>query len=106
MSNQASSVLLGLAWLISVKSPSESFLSHLDSLRDSKTSLAPSTQSLMLERSFGSQTTLNGTEEALALSNMATSKHGKRLHNPVVRILDAQVTLPIGHTVISPWKYG
>eukprot|EP00063_Salmo_salar_P079194 XP_014054029.1 PREDICTED: LOW QUALITY PROTEIN: FERM and PDZ domain-containing protein 2 [Salmo salar] len=61
-----------------------------DSLRDSKTSLAPSTQSLMLERSFGSQTTLNGTEEALALSNMATSKHGKRLHNPVVRILDAQ----------------
>ncbi|XP_038847605.1 tyrosine-protein phosphatase non-receptor type 13-like isoform X2 [Salvelinus namaycush] len=62
-----------------------------DSLRDSKTSLAPSTQSLMLERGFGSQTTLNGTEEALALSNMATSKHGKRLHNPVVRILDAQV---------------
>ncbi|XP_042184045.1 tyrosine-protein phosphatase non-receptor type 13-like [Oncorhynchus tshawytscha] len=61
------------------------------SLRDSKTSLAPSTQSLMLERGFGSQTTLNGTEEALALSNMATSKHGKRLHNPVVRILDAQL---------------
>uniref|UniRef100_A0A4W5QBV9 Uncharacterized protein n=1 Tax=Hucho hucho TaxID=62062 RepID=A0A4W5QBV9_9TELE len=61
------------------------------SLRDSKTSLAPSTQSLMLERGFGSQTTLNGTEEALALSNMATSKHGKRLHIPVVRILDAQV---------------
>nr|XP_029496869.1 tyrosine-protein phosphatase non-receptor type 13-like isoform X1 [Oncorhynchus nerka] len=61
------------------------------SLRDSKTSLAPSTQSLMLERGFGSQTTLNGTEAALALSNMATSKHGKRLHNPVVRILDAQV---------------
>ncbi|XP_041722869.2 tyrosine-protein phosphatase non-receptor type 13 [Coregonus clupeaformis] len=69
------------------------------SLRDSKTSLAPSTLNLMLERGIGSQTTLSGTEfhpameeleEALALSNMATPKHGKRLHIPVVRILDAQ----------------
>ncbi|CAB1343360.1 unnamed protein product, partial [Coregonus sp. 'balchen'] len=70
-----------------------------NSLRDSKTSLAPSTLNLMLERGIGSQTTLSGTEfhpameeleEALALSNMATPKHGKRLHIPVVRILDAQ----------------
>nr|XP_046215022.1 FERM and PDZ domain-containing protein 2-like isoform X2 [Oncorhynchus gorbuscha] len=69
------------------------------SLRDSKTSLAPSTMSLMLERGIGSQTTLSGTEfqpameeleEALALSNLATPKHGKRLHIPEVRILDAQ----------------
>uniref|UniRef100_A0A8C7J393 FERM and PDZ domain containing 2 n=1 Tax=Oncorhynchus kisutch TaxID=8019 RepID=A0A8C7J393_ONCKI len=67
------------------------------SLRDSKTSLAP--MSLMLERGIGCQTTLSGTEfqpameeleEALALSNLATPKHGKRLHIPVVRILDAQ----------------
>nr|XP_029525786.1 tyrosine-protein phosphatase non-receptor type 13-like isoform X2 [Oncorhynchus nerka] len=69
------------------------------SLRDSKTSLAPSTMSLMLERGIGCQTTLSGTEfqpameeleEALSLSNLATPKHGKRLHIPVVRILDAQ----------------
>ena len=54
----------------------------------------------MLERGFGSQATLSGSEfrpameeleEALALSNMATPKHGKRLHVPVVRILDPQV---------------
>jgi hypothetical protein len=56
----------------------------------------------MLERGIGSQTTLSGTEfqpameeleEALALSNLATPKHGKRLHIPEVRILDAQVML-------------
>ena len=97
----------GLVWhgsllLISVKSTSLSLLSHADSLRDSKTSLAPSTMSLMVERGIGCQTTLSGTEfqpameeleEALALSNLATPKHGKRLHIPVVRILDAQVIL-------------
>ncbi|XP_034148806.1 tyrosine-protein phosphatase non-receptor type 13 isoform X2 [Esox lucius] len=65
------------------------------SLRDSKTSLTPSSLSLMFE----SPTTFNGTEfrpaveeleEALVLSNMATPKQGKRLHIPVVRILDTQ----------------
>ena len=30
-------------------------------------------------------------EEALALANMAAPKLGRRLHVPVVRILDAQV---------------
>uniref|UniRef100_UPI003AAC9320 tyrosine-protein phosphatase non-receptor type 13 n=1 Tax=Centroberyx gerrardi TaxID=166262 RepID=UPI003AAC9320 len=69
------------------------------SLKDSKSSLSQSTLGLALERGFGSQTTLSGTEyrpameeleEALALSNMATPKHGRRLHIPVVRILDAQ----------------
>ena len=53
-----------------------------------------------MERGFGSQTTLSGTEfrpaveeleEAITLSNMATPKQGKRLHIPVVRIHDAQV---------------
>ncbi|KAM3862683.1 LOW QUALITY PROTEIN: tyrosine-protein phosphatase non-receptor type 13 [Diretmus argenteus] len=69
------------------------------SLRDRKTSLSQSTLGLTLERGFGSQTTLSATEyfpameeleEALALSNMATFKHGRTLHIPVVRILDAQ----------------
>ncbi|KAM6956345.1 tyrosine-protein phosphatase non-receptor type 13 [Aplochiton taeniatus] len=69
------------------------------SFRDSKSSLAPSTLSLMLEKGFGSQTTLSGTEfrpameeleEAIALSNMATPKQSRKLHIPVVRILDAK----------------
>ena len=56
---------------------------------------------MALEKGFGSQTTLNSTEfrpameeleEALALANMATPKLGRRLHVPVVRILDAQVS--------------
>uniref|UniRef100_A0A087XFE2 Uncharacterized protein n=1 Tax=Poecilia formosa TaxID=48698 RepID=A0A087XFE2_POEFO len=54
---------------------------------------------LSLERSFGSQTTLSGTEfrppveeleEAIILSSMATPKHNRKLHIPVVRIHDAQ----------------
>lgn len=70
------------------------------SLRDSKSSLSQSTLGLALERGFGSQTTLSGSEyrpaveeleEAINLSNMATPKMGKRLHIPVVRIHDAQV---------------
>ncbi|XP_067092678.1 tyrosine-protein phosphatase non-receptor type 13 [Osmerus mordax] len=80
------------------------------SLRDSKTSLAPSGLGRMLERGFGSQTTLSGSEfrpameeleEALALSNMATPKHGKRLHIPVVRILDAQEVLSRSSSICS-----
>ncbi|XP_029926756.1 tyrosine-protein phosphatase non-receptor type 13 [Myripristis murdjan] len=69
------------------------------SLKDSKSSLSQSSLGLALEKGFGSQTTLSGTEyrpamdeleEALVLSNMATPKQGRRLHIPVVRILDAQ----------------
>lgn len=76
------------------------FVSPAASLRDSKTSLSQSTLGLALERGFGSQTTLSGSEyrpameeleEAINLSNMATPKMGKRLHIPVVRIHDAQV---------------
>lgn len=71
-----------------------------ESLKDSKSSLSQSTLGLALERSFGSQTTLSGTEyrpgveeleEAISLSNMATPKQSRRLHIPVVRIHDAQV---------------
>ncbi len=71
-----------------------------ESLRESKSSLSQSTLGLALERGFGSQTTLSGTEyrpamdeleEAITLSNMATPKQGKKLHIPVVRIHDAQV---------------
>lgn len=70
------------------------------SLKDSKSSLSQSTLGLALERGFGSQTTLSGSEfrpameeleEAISLSSMATPKQGKRLHIPVVRIHDAQV---------------
>lgn len=55
---------------------------------------------MALERGFGSQTTLSGSEyrpameeleEAISLSSMATPRLGKRLHIPVVRIHDAQV---------------
>lgn len=58
------------------------------------------TLGLALEKGFGSQTTLSGTEyrpameeleEAITLSNMATPKQSRRLHIPVVRIHDAQV---------------
>ncbi|XP_051935454.1 tyrosine-protein phosphatase non-receptor type 13 isoform X1 [Hippocampus zosterae] len=68
-------------------------------LKDSKNSLCQSTLGLALERSFGSQTTLSGTEyrhamdeleEAITLSNMATPKQNRKLHIPVVRIHDAQ----------------
>ncbi|XP_030235558.1 tyrosine-protein phosphatase non-receptor type 13 [Gadus morhua] len=69
------------------------------SLKDSKSFLTQSNLGLALEKGFGSQTTLNSTEfrpameeleEALALANMAAPKLGRRLHVPVVRILDAQ----------------
>lgn len=69
-------------------------------LKDSRSSLSQSTLGLALEKGFGSQTTLCGTEyrpamdeleEAMTLSNMATPKQSKRLHIPVVRIHDAQV---------------
>lgn len=62
--------------------------------------MSQSTLGLALERGFGSQTTLSGSEyrpvmeeleEAISLSNMATSKQNRRLHIPVVRIHDAQV---------------
>lgn len=71
-----------------------------DSLKDRNSSLSQSTLGLALERSFGSQTTLCGTEfrpaveeleEAITLSSMATPKQSRRLHIPVVRIHDAQV---------------
>ena len=71
-----------------------------ESLKDSKSILSQSTFGLALDRGFGSQSTLSGTEyrpaveeveEAITLSNMATPKQGKRLHIPVVRIHDAQV---------------
>ncbi|KAJ8014061.1 hypothetical protein DPEC_G00036340 [Dallia pectoralis] len=69
------------------------------SLRDSKTSLTPSSVNLMFDKGFETPTTLSGTdfrpaveelEEAMVLSMVATPKQGKRLHIPVVRILDAQ----------------
>ncbi|XP_037320731.2 tyrosine-protein phosphatase non-receptor type 13 [Pungitius pungitius] len=70
------------------------------SLKDRSKSLSQSTLGLALERSFGSQTTLSGTEyrpvveeleEAISLSSLATTpKHSRRLHIPVVRIHDAQ----------------
>ncbi|XP_077960978.1 tyrosine-protein phosphatase non-receptor type 13 isoform X3 [Gasterosteus aculeatus] len=70
------------------------------SLKDRARSLSQSTLGLALERSFGSQTTLSGTEyrpvveeleEAISLSSLATTpKHSRRLHIPVVRIHDAQ----------------
>ncbi|KAM7408781.1 hypothetical protein PAMA_002486 [Pampus argenteus] len=80
------------------------------SLRDSKNSLSQSTLGLALERSFGSQTTLSGTEyrpaveeleEAITLSNMATPKQGRRLHIPVVRIHDPQDICSRSPSIIS-----
>ncbi|XP_077470416.1 tyrosine-protein phosphatase non-receptor type 13 [Stigmatopora argus] len=68
-------------------------------LKDSKNSLCQSTLGLALERSFGSQTTLSGTEfrqamdeleDAISLSSMATPKKNRKLHIPVVRIHDPQ----------------
>ncbi|KAM3605890.1 uncharacterized protein V6R79_006675 [Siganus canaliculatus] len=80
------------------------------SLKESKSSLSQSTLGLALERGFGSQTTLSGTEyrpvveeleEAISLSNMATPKQGKRLHIPVVRIHDAQDTCSRSPSILS-----
>lgn len=90
---------------------SASFISPAASLKDSKTSLSQSTLGLALERGFGSQTTLSGSEyrpameeleEAINLSNMATPKMGKRLHIPVVRIHDAQVRASAAQLILAP----
>ncbi|KAK7930822.1 hypothetical protein WMY93_007217 [Mugilogobius chulae] len=79
-------------------------------LKDRASSLSQSSLGLALERSFGSQTTLSGTEyrpameeleEAITLSNMATPKHSKRLHIPVVRIHDAQDVCSRSPSIIS-----
>uniref|UniRef100_A0A1A8B6D0 Protein tyrosine phosphatase, non-receptor type 20 n=1 Tax=Nothobranchius furzeri TaxID=105023 RepID=A0A1A8B6D0_NOTFU len=77
------------------------------SLKDRQGSLSQST--LGLERSFGSQTTLSGTEfrppmdeleEAITLSSMATPKHNRKLHIPVVRIHDAQDVCPRSPSIL------
>ncbi|XP_061914083.1 tyrosine-protein phosphatase non-receptor type 13 isoform X1 [Entelurus aequoreus] len=79
-------------------------------LKDSKNSLCQSTLGLALERSFGSQTTLSGTEfrhamdeleEAITLSSMATPKRNRKLHIPVVRIHDAQDICSRSPSVLS-----
>ncbi|XP_059422060.1 tyrosine-protein phosphatase non-receptor type 13-like isoform X1 [Carassius carassius] len=65
-------------------------------LRDSKTSLATNNLGMMLERGFGSQSTLSAEYRPVmeeleeTLSNIMAPKMGKRLHIPVVRILDFQ----------------
>ncbi|XP_067377184.1 tyrosine-protein phosphatase non-receptor type 13 isoform X1 [Channa argus] len=80
------------------------------SLKDSKSSLSQSTLGMAFERSFGSQTTLSGTdyrhameelEEAITLSNMATPKLSRRLHIPVVRIQDAQDACSRSPSILS-----
>ncbi|XP_012735983.2 tyrosine-protein phosphatase non-receptor type 13 [Fundulus heteroclitus] len=80
------------------------------SLKDMPGSLSQSTLGLSLERSFGSQTTLSGTEfrppveeleEAIMLSSMATPKHNRKLHIPVVRIHDAQDVAPRSPSILS-----
>ncbi|CAB1424807.1 unnamed protein product [Pleuronectes platessa] len=79
-------------------------------LRDLRSSLSQSTMGLALEKGFGSQTTLSGTEyrqvveeleEAISLSTMATPKQNRRLHIPVVRIHDAQDLCSRSPSVIS-----
>ncbi|MEQ2310311.1 hypothetical protein AMECASPLE_007579 [Ameca splendens] len=80
------------------------------SLKDREGSLSQSTLGLSLERSFGSQTTLSGTEfrppmeeleEAILLSSMATPKLNRKLHIPVVRIHDAQDVSPRSPSILS-----
>ncbi|KAK9541598.1 hypothetical protein VZT92_001630 [Zoarces viviparus] len=80
------------------------------SLKERTSSLSQSTLCLALERSFGSQTTLSGTEfrpvmeeleEAISLSNMATPKISRRLHIPVVRIHDAQDVCSRSPSILS-----
>ncbi|AWP14045.1 putative tyrosine-protein phosphatase non-receptor type 13 [Scophthalmus maximus] len=80
------------------------------SLRDLKNSLSQSTMGLALEKGFGSQTTLSGTEfrpameeleDAITLSNMATPKQSRRLHIPVVRIHDAQDACSRSPSILS-----
>lgn len=71
-----------------------------ESLKDRKSSLSQSTLGMALEKSFGSQTTLSGTEyrpaveeleEVITLANMTTPRQSRRFPIPVVRIHDAQV---------------
>ncbi|XP_041865921.1 tyrosine-protein phosphatase non-receptor type 13 [Melanotaenia boesemani] len=80
------------------------------SLKERQASLSQSTLALSMERSFGSQTTLSGTEfrpaleeleEAITLSNIATPKQNRKLHIPVVRIHDAQDVCPRSPSIIS-----
>ncbi|XP_068579113.1 tyrosine-protein phosphatase non-receptor type 13 isoform X1 [Cebidichthys violaceus] len=80
------------------------------SLKDRTSSLSQSTLGLALERSFGSQTTLSGTEfrpvmeeleEAISLSNIATPKTSRRLHIPVVRIHDAMDVCSRSPSILS-----
>ncbi|XP_064174478.1 tyrosine-protein phosphatase non-receptor type 13 isoform X3 [Anguilla rostrata] len=65
-------------------------------LQDSKSSLTQSSMGLMMERSFDSQTTLTAEyrpaveELEEVLSGIMTPKSVRRLHIPVVRILDPQ----------------
>ncbi|KAG9275334.1 tyrosine-protein phosphatase non-receptor type 13-like isoform X1 [Astyanax mexicanus] len=67
-------------------------------LGDSKTSLTTGNLSMMLERGFDSQSTLSAEYRPVmeeleeALSNIMTPKTGRKLHIPVVRILDTQET--------------
>uniref|UniRef100_A0A096MEY2 Uncharacterized protein n=1 Tax=Poecilia formosa TaxID=48698 RepID=A0A096MEY2_POEFO len=91
-----------------VSQPKPAFLA--DSLKDRQGSLSQSTLGLSLERSFGSQTTLSGTEfrppveeleEAIILSSMATPKHNRKLHIPVVRIHDAQVGGIVSQSIVQ-----
>ncbi|XP_062256364.1 tyrosine-protein phosphatase non-receptor type 13 [Platichthys flesus] len=79
-------------------------------LRDLRSSVSQSTMGLALEKGFGSQTTLSGTEyrqvveeleEAISMSTMATPKQNRRLHIPVVRIHDAQDLCSRSPSVIS-----
>ncbi|XP_028982966.1 tyrosine-protein phosphatase non-receptor type 13 isoform X2 [Betta splendens] len=76
--------------------------------KDRKGSL--STLGMSLDKSFGSQTTLSGTEyrpaveeleEAIALSSMTTPKQSRRFHIPVVRIHNAQDACSRSPSVIS-----
>ncbi|XP_054456293.1 tyrosine-protein phosphatase non-receptor type 13 [Anoplopoma fimbria] len=78
------------------------------SLKDRASSLSQSTLGFGL--SFGSQTTLCGTEfrpvmeeleEAISLSHMATPKLSRKLHIPVVRIHDAQDAFSRSPSILS-----
>ncbi|XP_013768980.1 tyrosine-protein phosphatase non-receptor type 13 isoform X2 [Pundamilia nyererei] len=80
------------------------------SLKDRQSSLSQSTLGLALERNFGSQTTLSSTEyrpgveeleDVITLSSMATPKHNRKLHIPVVRIHDAQDVYSRSPSILS-----
>lgn len=81
--------------------------SWVEDLRGSKTSLAPSNLGMMLERSFGSQSTLSAEYRPVmeeleeTLSNIMAPKINKRMHIPVVRILDIQV---INSDAVNIWN--